>query len=570
MTADRTHVEWREWGPAPFEEARAAGRPVLLSLTATWCDSCHEMDRETYAEPRIAANVNDGFVPVRVDIDRRPRVRERYNMGGFPSTVFCTPGGDVITGAGYLGPDGMRQVLDSVREVWADRGDGAGRVPRALAGDPTPGGAVDDRIESHLAGQLDEQWDDRFGGWGDDAKFPLPRTVEFALKRDRPKAVQTLRAVEEALYDADDGGFFRYATGRDWSDPEREKLLADNAALLRAFANGYLYTGEESLLDPVTGTREFLVDRLWNGTAFGGSVAPPGDDGRVPRRDLTGYAGGNAAAAEALLTVAAYTDDDASREYAERVLRTLAESFVHDGVVSHIAFDDVGDDEADPPEGLLSDHARVVAAFAAARQVLGPDALSVDPVGVAQAVADEAIATLREPGGAFRDGPAAGVGLLSEPLRPLDGNVEMAAALLDLAALVDVAGDTDPSDGATTGDANGGAGAAPGYADAAHDAVAAFAGASERFGVQVAGYGSVASRLTRPDLVIAVGGEPGTDLHRAGLRVADHEAVVVPAAPDTPAGTATVRRGTDPRAATTPEELLDAVAALTDGGRAAE
>jgi hypothetical protein len=70
--------------------------------------------------------------------------------------------------------------------------------------------------------------------------------------------------------------------------------------------------------------------------------------------------------------------------------------------------------------------------------------------------------------------------------------------------------------------------------------------------------------------VIAVGGEPGTDLHRAGLRVADHEAVVVPAAPDTPAGTATVRRGADRRAATTPEELLDAVAALTDGGRAAE
>ncbi|MBB6644966.1 DUF255 domain-containing protein [Halobellus ruber] len=556
MTADRTHVEWREWGPAPFEEARAADRAVLLSLTATWCDSCHEMDAETYAEPRIAANVNDGFVPVRVDVDRRPRVRERYNMGGFPSTVFCTPGGDVITGAGYLGPDGMRQVLGSVREVWADRGDDAGRVPRALAGDPTPGGAVDERIESHLAGQLDEQWDERFGGWGDDAKFPLPRTVEFALKRDRQKAVQTLRAVAEALYDADDGGFFRYAGGRDWSDPRREKLLTDNAALIRAFANGYLYTGEEALLDPVTGTREFLIDRLWNGTAFGGSVAPPGGDGRAPRRDLTGYAGGNASAAEALLAVAAYTDDAASREYAERVLGALAESFVRDGVVSHIAPDDVGDGGADPPEGLLSDHARVVAAFAAARRVLGPDALAVDLVGVARAVADEAIATLREPAGAFRDGPAAGVGLLSEPLRPLDGNVEMAEALLDLAALVDVVGDAD-------------GGGSDDYADAARDAVAAFAGAYERFGVQVAGYGSVASRLSRPDLVIAVGDDPGSDLHRAGLRVADHEAVVVPAAPDPPEGVATVRRGTDRRDATTPEDLLDAVAALTDGGRAA-
>jgi uncharacterized protein YyaL (SSP411 family) len=548
MTADPTHVEWRGWGPAPFEEARSAGRPVLLSLTATWCDSCHEMDAETYAEPRIAANINDGFVPVSVDVDCHPRVRERYNMGGFPSTVFCTPDGDVITGAGYLGPDGMRQVLDSVREAWADRGADAGRVPRALAGDPTPGGTVDERIESHLAGQLDEQWDDRFGGWGDEAKFPLPRTVEFALKRARPKAIQTLRAIRQSLHDDGTGGFFRYAAGRDWSNPEREKLLTDNAALVRAFATGYLYTGDESLLEPVTSTRGFLVDRLWNGTAFGGSVAPPDNDGREPRRDLTGYAGGNALAAEALLTVAAYTDDGAAREYAERVLRTLAAAFIDDGVVSHIAPDDVRDDEAEPPEGLLEDHARVVAAFATARQVFGADALSVDPLTAARDVADEAIAEFQEPGGAFRDGPAAGVGLLSKPLRPLDGNVEMAAALLDLAAVVDVVSGGQGSD----------------YADAANDAVAAFAGAWDRFGVQVAGYGSVASRLTRPDLVIAVGDSAGSDLHRAALRVADHEAVVVPAAPDVPAGVATACRGSDRRDATIPEELIDAVAALTD------
>jgi len=510
------------------------------------------MDAETYAEPRIAANVNDGFVPVRVDIDRRPRVRERYNMGGFPSTVFCTPDGDVITGAGYLGPDGMRQVLGSVREVWADRGTDAGRVPRALAGDPTPGGRVDERIESHLAGQLDEQWDARFGGWGEDAKFPLPRTVEFALKRARPKATQTLRAVAESLYDDNGGGFYRYAAGRDWTDPQREKRLTDNAALLRAFANGYLYTGDESLLAPVAGTREFLIDRLWNGTAFGGSVAPPGDDGREPRRDLTGYAGGNALAAEALLTIAAYTDEETSRTYAQRVLRVLAEEFVHGGVVSHIAPGDVGD-EADQPTGLLEDHARVVAAFATARQVLGPDALPVDPLALARGVADEAIGTLQESEGAFRDGPAAGVGLLSEPLRPLDGTVEMAEALLDLAAIGSVV-DAPPADDEPD----------PDYGGAARDAVAAFAGAWDRFGVQVAGYGSVASRLTRPDLVVAVGDDPGSDLHRAGLRVADHEAVVVPDAPDAPAGVATVHRGADRRDATTPDALLDAVAALTD------
>ncbi|MFB6092870.1 MAG: DUF255 domain-containing protein [Haloquadratum sp.] len=567
MTDDRTHVEWHEWGPAPFEEARAADRPVLLALTAPWCDSCHEMDAETYGEPRIAANVNDGFVPVRVDVDRRPRVRERYNMGGFPSTVFCTPSGEVISGATYLGPDGMRQVLDSVREVWRDRGGDAGRIPRALSGDPTPAGEVDERIESHLAGQLDEKWDPQFAGWGDGAKFPLPQTIEFALKRAREQATETLGVIGQSLYDADDGGFYRYADGRDWSDPHREKVLDANAALVRAFANGYLYTGDEDLLDPAVGTREFLVDRLWNGSAFGGSVAPSeeanggtedGDTAVGPRRDLTAYAGGNALAADALLTLAAYTDDETSADYAERVLDTLARDLVaDDGAVSHFdasAGSGANDDAGDPPVCLLADHARVVAAFARARQVLGPDAAATgeDPLTIARRAADRAIDDLQEPGGAFRDGPAAGAGLLDEPLRPLDGGVEMAEALLDLAALVE----------ATSGSEENEPSAAR-YREAARDAIAAFAGAWDRIGIQVAGYGSVAARLTRPDLVVAVGDAAGSDLHRAALRVADHEAVVVPDAPGVESGAAAAQVGAETRRATAPEALLDAVSALT-------
>ena len=588
---DDTHVEWREWGAAPFEEAAAADRPVLLALTATWCDSCHEMDAETYAEPRIAANVNDGFVPVRVDVDRRPRVRERYNMGGFPSTVFCTPSGKLITGATYLGPDGMRQVLDSVRDVWRDRGEEAGRIPRALSGDPTPGGTVDERIESHLAGQLDEKWDPRFAGWGTDAKFPLPRTIEFALKRAREQAIETLGVIGESLYDHESGGFYRYAEGRDWTDPHTEKVLDANAALVRAFAHGYLYTGDDDLLDPALGARDFLIDRLWNGTAFGGSVAPAADDAGEsidsegplgidsegsqgveasadfgPRRDLTAYAGANALTVDAFLTLASYTDDGTAREYAARVLDELEAAFVAgDGTVVHFETASGGESGTAPdstadgatanaPELLLEDHARVVAAFARARQVLGPDALASgrDPLDVARDVADRAIDALQEPDGAFRDGPETGVGLLDEPLRPLDGGVEMAEALLDLGALV---GEVEEESRAAE--------ASQRYGDAAHAGVAAFAGAWDRIGVQVAGYGSVAARLTRPDLVVAVGGSAGCDLHRAALRVADHEAVVIPRSPAVSAGVATVRKGERAREATTPEELMNAVSALT-------
>jgi Highly conserved protein containing a thioredoxin domain len=120
---DPTRVEWRQWGDEAFAKAQASDTPVLLSLTATWCDGCQEMDMETHAEPHIAANINNGFITICVDIDRHPRVRERYNMGEFPSTVFCTSTGKPLTGAG-----GIRQVTDSVRSVWTERGADAGRI----------------------------------------------------------------------------------------------------------------------------------------------------------------------------------------------------------------------------------------------------------------------------------------------------------------------------------------------------------------------------------------------------------------------------------------------------------
>jgi hypothetical protein len=525
-------VDWRGWGEESFAEAHERDAPVLLSLTASWCGACHEMDRETYAEPRVAAVIRDGYVPVRVDVDRHPRVRERYNMGGFPSTVFCTPDGEVLTGATYLGPDGMKQVLDRVRDTWNERGREAGTVPRALAGDPTPAGTVSDAIEEHLTGQLQSQFDPDFGGWGTDAKFPLPETIEFALKRERHQALSTLDVVERNLFDDVDGGFYRYAGSRDWSDVEHEKLLATNAALTRAYANGYLYTGDERYRDAALATVDFLTSDLWTGRAVGGSLGPAEEsdyysaaertDEAPPRRDRTMFAGDNGLAAEAFLTTAAYTDDEDTRAAGRQVLDYLDDELVDDGVVTRYR-----DGDETGERGLLEDHARVAAGFCRAEQVLG------EGVETAERVVDHAIETLHDDG-SFRDGPLAGAGLVDRPLRPIDGNVEISEACLDLAAL--------------TGEER--------YRDVARETVASFAGATERFGVQVAGYGSVAARLCRPDLVIDV--PQGSDLHRAALRVADHEKVVVP---DDRAG-ATVRLGEERRRATTPEELMSAVSEL--------
>lgn len=92
-SAAETFVDRRPWGEAAFAEARELDRPLVLSLAARWSAECRRMDEETYGEPRVAAAIDDGFVPVRVDADRRPRVRERYNAGGFPTTAFAAPDG---------------------------------------------------------------------------------------------------------------------------------------------------------------------------------------------------------------------------------------------------------------------------------------------------------------------------------------------------------------------------------------------------------------------------------------------------------------------------------------------
>ncbi len=517
MDADSgsTHVEWRAFGEEAFALAERTGRPVLLALVTRWSQECHEMDEQTYAEPRVAAHVNEGFVPVRVDADRHPRVRERYNMGGFPSTVFLTPDGEVIAGATLLGVDGFRGILDSVREAWDSRGTAAGSVPRALREGPPPGGSLDDRIEERMVERLLGAYDEEFGGWGSDVKFPLPRTVEFGLVRAREQALRTLEAVHTHLLDTYDGGFYRCARNRNWRGARREKLTDENAALVRAFTYAYRYTGEETYREAAETGVEYLTTTLWTGEAFGASQG--GDEAYFrlgpaereeadpPAVDRTVLADRNGLAVDALLRVAADTDDERATRYARRAREFVCEQLVDGGRVTH-CLDPEGDTHRQ--SGLLLDQARLLVGLTTSWAVLG------EP-GPAEAVADWTVDRLQTDAGAFRDGPAGGAGLVGEPLYPLDTAVEAAAALLDLSLL--------------SGEHR--------YREAARRAMAALAGASDRMGVEVAGYASVVARLREPR-AIEVGTPAGSDLHRAALRVAGHESVVVPRADERPDGPA--------------------------------
>ena len=535
-TRHGTLVDWREWGQAAFDRAEARTEPILLYLTAPWCVACAEMDAATFSEPRLAAHVGEGFVPIRVDADRHPRVRERYNMGGFPSTVFATPAGEVMTGATYLGPDGFRGILDSVRGSWDAKGTDAGRVPRALQDPDPPAGAVTAEIEAHMVEQVAASFDEEFGGWGQGGKFPLPRTVEFAAKRDRDRAARTLEAVHAHLHDTYDGGFYRYAEHRDWSGLHREKLLDENAALLRAFVTGYLYTGKGTYREAAESAADYLTTTLWAGEAFAGSQAggdyytlEPSDreEADPPHVDATVFADRNGLAADALLALHAVTDAEGPRRYAERALDHVLDELVEDGTVTHYR-----DGGAVGATGLLVDAATLLAGLTTAVQVTGERRY----LDAAREAAEEAL-DLQAKDGAFLDGPTVGPGLLDRPLRPLDTNVELADALIDLAYLADEHR----------------------YREAAGEALSAFAGAADRMGVEVAAYAAACARHHYDPLVVETP-PAGSDLHRAALRVADHEKVVVPGDRET----AVVRRGTERSAPAADPEALTARVGETD------
>jgi uncharacterized protein len=245
-------VEWREWGAEAFAAATAADRPILLHLTARWCQSCALMDGTVWSDPAIARLVNDSFIAIRVDSDRYPHVQDRYIAGGWPTTAFLTPTGEVLWAGTSVEADQFRGLVAGVTQAWGQRREELqaeiGRRRRALDATRRQHGgqglvrreAADDVLTATTAA-----FDARNGGFGDAPKFPHPEAVEllYACAAADPAAArmadQTLDGmIAGELWDSVDGGFYRYATGADWTEPRREKLLDTNAALLDAYSLG--------------------------------------------------------------------------------------------------------------------------------------------------------------------------------------------------------------------------------------------------------------------------------------------------------------------------------------------
>ncbi|MFK8908029.1 thioredoxin domain-containing protein [Streptomyces sp. YS-3] len=304
-------VDWWPWSPEAFAEARERGVPVLLSVGYSSCHWCHVMAHESFEDAPTAAYLNEHFVNVKVDREERPDVDAVYmeavqaatGRGGWPMTVFLTPGAEPFYFGTYFPPEprhGMpsfRQVLEGVRAAWADRREEVDEVAAKVVRDLSErelvyGGGAGVPGQEELAGALlglTRDYDERHGGFGGAPKFPPSMTLEFLLRHHaRTGAEGALemaadtceRMARGGIYDQLGGGFARYSVDREWVVPHFEKMLYDNALLCRVYAHLWRATGSELARRVALETADFMVRELR--TAEGGyasALDADSDDG---------------------------------------------------------------------------------------------------------------------------------------------------------------------------------------------------------------------------------------------------------------------------------------------------
>ncbi len=476
-----TRVQWREWGEEAFREAREQDKPILLSISATWCHWCHVMDRGipgdpihtgTYSDPEIAELINTYFIPIRVDTDRRPDINARYNMGGWPTTVFLTPDGEILTGATYIPPMQMRQVLLQVlryyrsnrAEIQRRAQEIARRRQEASRPVPRPGAQLSWTIPMHLIGLIARAYDPVYGGFGEAPKFPHPEAsllllVEYVRggRRDERLAEmvrRTLRGMAEGgMYDHVEGGWFRYSTTRDWSLPHFEKMLEDHARLIPL----YLYAAEilrdPELREPAVKSLGYVERTLYDPErgVFWGSQDADEEYYALSRReraqrpppavDRTVYANWNGQMALALLVAADLLGEPRWREMALRNLDAVWTLTFNASAGALAHYVDIQGERADakgvPP--LLGDQVHYARAALAAFQRTGERrflerALQLRPY-LEFALADPE-------GGGFFDRPEDphAIGALRIRQKPLEENAVAAEFYL---TLYDLTGDRE-------------------------------------------------------------------------------------------------------------------------------
>ena len=383
------------------------------------------MDETTYGRGDVAALIEDRFVPVRVDADRRPDVNERYNLGGWPTTAFLTARGDVLSGGLYFDGDSLLVTLRTVANAYRDRaGEIAARTGRLHADRITgsPAAPPDVRPDEAVAAfrqLLIAGFDSENGGFGSSPKLPHPYALLFALSRAADGDGELAAMVEitlehlTALWDDASGGFRRYANGADWTGPAAERMLEDNAALLHVYVEAAITLGDRRWKDRAADIVRWVRTAMSDPAAAGFfNAATPG------LIDRAMYVDRNAMMCGACIRAAALFDDVWLRDMALDVFESvIVPSYKPGDGVAHVSVSP----GVPPVRGLLTDQIHAASAAVWAHAATGALPYSM----LAAELLQFAVRTMwDEPAGRFRDRVEA-----ADPHAPFELNCHAACVL---------------------------------------------------------------------------------------------------------------------------------------------
>jgi uncharacterized protein len=270
-------VDWYPWGEEALATARSLNRPILLSIGYAACHWCHVMAHESFEDPATALMMNTNFVCIKVDREERPdldaiymqAVQSMTGSGGWPMTVFLTPAGEPFYGGTYFPPadrHGMpsfQRVLQAVSETYSKRPDSVAasaasmrRIYDASATSAATGGAIDAAFLETAFHAVAATYDAQFGGFGGAPKFPPTMVLDFMLRHWARTGEQSalemakstfIKMARGGISDQVGGGFARYSTDERWLVPHFEKMLYDNALLIRLGSHLFEATRDEEI-----------------------------------------------------------------------------------------------------------------------------------------------------------------------------------------------------------------------------------------------------------------------------------------------------------------------------------
>jgi uncharacterized protein YyaL (SSP411 family) len=299
-------VHWQQWTPEALAEAATRDVPILLSIGYAACHWCHVMAHESFEDDEVAAAMNDGFVCIKVDREERPDLDAVYmnatvaltGQGGWPMTCFLTPDGRPFFCGTYYPKANFLQLLAAVTETWRTRRGEVENASDKITGElrsmatalPGSGPPVQPALCDHAVAAVLADEDVERGGFVTNQvaapKFPPSALLEALLRsHERTGDVLPLEAVERTcaamarggIYDQLAGGFARYSVDASWVVPHFEKMLYDNALLLRVYAHWARRTGDPLARRVAGETARFLIDDLGAGGMFASSLDADAD-----------------------------------------------------------------------------------------------------------------------------------------------------------------------------------------------------------------------------------------------------------------------------------------------------